>query len=43
MAVLNILAENAPSARAFWLWLGFVYASIDIDGSPGSIAVSPQP
>ncbi len=36
---LEHLAENAPSARAFWLWLGFVYASIDIDGSPGSIAL----
>ena len=27
----------APAARDFWLWLGFSYAAIDIDGSPGSI------
>ena len=31
------LAEDAPAARDFWTWLGFDYASIDIDGSPGSI------
>jgi SAM-dependent methyltransferase len=29
--------ETAPSARQFWEWLGFQYASIDIDGSPNSI------
>jgi hypothetical protein len=32
----NVLA-GAPLARAFWIWLGLDYASIDIDGSPGSI------
>ena len=32
----NVLA-GAPLAREFWTWLGFSYASIDIDGSPGSI------
>jgi hypothetical protein len=32
----NVLA-GAPLARAFWMWLGLSYASIDIDGSPGSI------
>src|SRR5580704_19654760 len=32
----NLLA-GAPLAREFWTWLGFNYASIDIDGSPGSI------
>src|ERR1700684_3695346 len=32
----NLLA-GAPLARAFWTWLGRAYASIDIDGSPGSI------
>jgi hypothetical protein len=32
----NALA-GAPLARAFWTWLGLNYASIDIDGSPGSI------
>ncbi len=32
----NVLA-GAPLARAFWTWLGLSYASIDIDGSPGSI------
>lgn len=31
------LNAAAPMARDFWLWLGFDYASIDIDGSPGSI------
>ena len=34
----NLLA-GAPLARAFWTWLGLDYASIDIDGSPGSIAL----
>jgi hypothetical protein len=32
----NVLA-GAPLAREFWTWLGLSYASIDIDGSPGSI------
>jgi hypothetical protein len=32
----NVLA-GAPLAREFWMWLGLSYASIDIDGSPGSI------
>jgi hypothetical protein len=32
----NVLA-GAPLAREFWTWLGLDYASIDIDGSPGSI------
>src|SRR5262245_37998305 len=31
------LSETAPFARDFWRWLGFDYASIDIDGSPGSV------
>jgi len=31
------LDPAAPLARDFWAWLGFGYASIDIDGSPGSI------
>jgi hypothetical protein len=31
------LDPNAPFARDFWEWLGFSYAAIDIDGSPGSI------
>jgi hypothetical protein len=34
---LEHLAENAPDARELWRWLGFDYAAIDIDGSPGSI------
>lgn len=34
----NVLA-GAPLARDFWTWLGLNYASIDIDGSPGSIAL----
>ena len=29
--------QYAPFARDFWHWLGFQYAAIDIDGSPGSI------
>jgi hypothetical protein len=33
---INVLA-GAPLAREFWTWLGLSYASIDIDGSPGSI------
>ena len=32
----DVLA-GAPLAREFWTWLGLNYASIDIDGSPGSI------
>jgi hypothetical protein len=31
------LESTAPFSRAFWHWLGFDYAAIDIDGSPGSI------
>jgi hypothetical protein len=31
------LPESAPLARPFWEWLGFEYASVDIDGSPNSI------
>jgi len=34
---LRHLDASAPFARDFWNWLGFEYASIDIDGSPGSI------
>jgi len=34
---LKHLDAAAPMARDFWQWLGFAYASIDIDGSPGSI------
>jgi hypothetical protein len=33
----HLLSPVAPFARAFWTWLGFDYAAIDIDGSPGSI------
>jgi hypothetical protein len=31
------LDAAAPRAKEFWQWLGYQYASIDIDGSPGSI------
>jgi hypothetical protein len=31
------LAAEAPPAREFWRWLGFDYAAVDIDGSPGSL------
>lgn len=34
---LEHLDSQAPFARDFWLWLGFDYAAVDIDGSPGSI------
>src|SRR4051794_10704311 len=30
------LDAAAPMARDFWLWLGFKYAAIDVDGSLGS-------
>jgi hypothetical protein len=33
----DLLDAMAPAARLFWEWLGFDYAAIDIDGSPGSI------
>ena len=35
--VLEHQGADAPFARQFWMDLGFEYASIDIDGSPGSI------
>ena len=31
------LESSAPAAREFWTWLGFEYAAIDVDESPGSI------
>lgn len=31
------LDSAAPPSRLIWSWLGFEYAAIDIDGSPGSI------
>jgi hypothetical protein len=34
---LQLLPPTAPMAREFWQWLGFKYAAIDIDGSPGSL------
>jgi hypothetical protein len=33
----QILDAEAPFARDFWRWLGFKYAAVDVDGSPGSI------
>jgi|ERR1700690_282526 len=33
------LSPESPLARDLWTWLGFSYASIDIDGSPGAIAL----
>jgi hypothetical protein len=36
---LRHLDAEAPAAREFWRWLGFEYAAIDIDGSPGNIAL----
>lgn len=34
---VEILDPSAPFSGPFWEWLGFSYAAIDIDGSPGSI------
>jgi hypothetical protein len=34
---LDHLDPGAPLARTFYEWLGFRYAAIDVDGSPGSI------
>jgi hypothetical protein len=36
---LEHLSPDAPYSRDFWTWLGFDYAAIDIDHSPGSIAL----
>ena len=33
----NNILRGAPLARDFWTWLGLEYASIDLDGTPGSI------
>ena len=30
------MSVDAPLARDLWTWLGFSYASIDVDGTPGS-------
>jgi hypothetical protein len=38
-ADLEHLDGAAPAARDFWLWLGLDYAAIDIDSSPGSVAL----
>ena len=34
---VELLNGAAPLARDFWRWLGFRYASVDIDGSPDSL------
>jgi hypothetical protein len=31
------LSPQAPPTRPFWQWLGFDYAAIDVDGSPGAV------
>src|SRR3990167_11107616 len=36
---LEHLNVNAPLASKFWKWLGFHYASIDIDGSIDSVPI----
>ena len=36
---LEHLDSSAPPSRDVWTWLGFEYAAIDIDGSPGSISL----
>jgi hypothetical protein len=35
--VLEHQAVQAPLSRPFWEWLGYRYASVDIDGSPDSL------
>jgi hypothetical protein len=35
----ELQVKEAPFARDFWMSLGFEYAAIDVDGSPGSIAL----
>ena len=35
----ELLDRDAPLARDFWIALGFDYTAIDVDGSPGSIAL----
>lgn len=35
----ELLDRDAPPARDFWIALGFDYTAIDVDGSPGSIAL----
>jgi len=35
----ELLAHDAPLAREFWVSLGFDYSAIDVDGTPGSIAL----
>ncbi len=34
---LEALQPEAPLAKEFYQWLGFEYAAVDIDGSPGSL------
>lgn len=34
---LNHVGGVDPPARLLWTWLGFEYAAIDVDGSPGAI------
>jgi hypothetical protein len=34
-----LFASTAPFARDFWVALGFQYTAIDVDGSPGSVAL----
>ena len=34
---LGGLSPAAPRSKEFWEWLGFNYASVDVDGSPGAI------
>jgi len=36
---VELLDRDAPMARDFWVALGFDYTAIDVDGSPGSIAL----
>lgn len=33
------LDSDAPRAGRFWKWLGYRYACIDVDGSPGSLSI----
>ncbi|MGC1354492.1 MAG: methyltransferase domain-containing protein [Xanthobacteraceae bacterium] len=39
---LTHLAGNAGRARDFWLWLGFDYTVVDVDGNPDLIRLDPR-
>src|SRR5260221_5485469 len=34
---VEMQADDAPRSEAFWQWLGYEYAAVDVDNSPGAI------